>query len=238
MSRPAFDPAGTTEGTPGDRTRPWLLAIDTSTGQAGIALCDGVDVAEVSWPGGRRQTTTVPPAIESLLAVLEIGTGDIGAVAVAIGPGSFTSLRVGLSLAKGFAITGNVAVIGVPTLDLAAAPYRDAGVPAVVLLPAGRGRVVWSAYPASGEPGVPRNTSFDEFLDRLPDYPDAIVAGELTDDLRIQITAVHGKLASPAMSMRRPGVLAELGFGRWRRGEIDDPNSLEPLYLHGQPNPR
>ncbi len=104
--------------------RRWLLAIDTSTDQAGIALFDGEQMAECSWPGGRQQTTSVLPAIESLLAQVGVDLGDVGAVAVATGPGSFTGLRVGLSLAKGFAIAGDRRVIGIPTLDIAAAPYR------------------------------------------------------------------------------------------------------------------
>src|SRR5680860_1584733 len=212
--------------------RRWLLAIDTSTGQAGVALCDGVRMAEVSWPGDRRHTTSVLPAIESLLAMVGIGLDSVGGVAVATGPGSFTGLRVGLSLAKGFAITGERDLIGIPTLDITASPYLAAGAGCIALVPAGRGRVVWAVYPATGDAAPPLNTPYDELLNALPGYPNYIVAGELTPEQRDSMASVHGHIASPALSMRRPAVLAELGHRRWIDREFDDPVMLEPLYLH------
>lgn len=217
--------------------RPWLVAIDTATDQAGLALFDGEQVAEMSWPGGRRQTTTVLPALEGMLAQLGVAVGDIGVVAVAAGPGSFTGLRVGLSLAKGLAITGDRILVGVNTLDIAAAPYIEAGVPCLALVPAGRGRVVWSHYRNHGAPTAPINTSFDEFLVILRNHPTAIVVGELTTDQQARVAEVHDRVTS-TMAHRRPVILARIGFDRWQSGQEDDPATLEPLYLHGRPNPR
>jgi len=215
----------------------WLAALDTATDQAGVALFDGERLAEFSWPGGRQQTTTVLPALERLLADQALTIGDIGAVAVAAGPGSFTGLRVGLSLAKGLAVTGRRAVVGVDTLEVAAAPFLEAGLSCVALVPAGRGRVVWAAYGPGLPPPLPANASFDEFFHVLADHPDAIVAGELTADQYARVKERHGKV-STFMGLRRPGVLARIGFARWRAGEVDDPILLEPLYLHGLLNPR
>jgi tRNA threonylcarbamoyladenosine biosynthesis protein TsaB len=222
---------------PSKKSRERLLAIDTSTEQAGIALFDGEQLAEMSWPGGRQQTTTVLPAIETLLARLGIDMSSVGAIAVATGPGSFTGLRVGLSLAKGYAIAGNCNVIGVPTLDVAAEPWREAGVGCIVLVPAGRGRVVWSVYPVSGPATEPRNDAFEVFLEGIGEYPDLIVAGELTNDHRSRLAERHARISS-TMATRRPGALATIGYRRWQAGEIDDPTTLVPVYLHGQPNPR
>lgn len=215
----------------------WLLAIDTSTDQAGIALYDGSALAEMSWPGGRRQTTGVLPAVDSMMGRVGIGLADVGAVAVASGPGSFTGLRVGLSIAKGLAIVENRAVIGVPTLDIAASPYREAGVPCIVLVPAGRGRVVWAHYPTHGAATEPRNTTFDDLVVEIQRHPDVIVCGELNPDQQAAVRSVHQHLSS-VMVTRRPGVLAEIGYRRWQLGDVDDPALLEPQYLHGQPNPR
>lgn len=216
--------------------RPWLLALDTATDQAGVALFDGERLIELSWPGGRQQTTSVLPNLELLLERNGLAIDAFGAVAVAAGPGSFTGLRVGLSLAKGLAITGNRAVIGVNTLEIAAMPYVEAGVECIALVPAGRGRVVWSRY--GPEPATsPVNTSFAEFLVVLRNYQSAIVTGELNPEQREHAAAVHPRVGS-FMSHRRPGVLARIGYRRWRAGEVDDPATLEPLYLHGLPNPR
>lgn len=216
--------------------RRWLVAIDTATDQAGVAIFDGVELAEASWPGGRRQTTSVLPVLEDLLARQGVALADVGAIAVAAGPGSFTGLRVGLSLAKGLAITGDRAVIGVNTLDVAAAPYIEIGFSCLALVPAGRGRVVWSHYGPDGKPTAPVNASFDEFVAAITGYPAAIVVGEMTPDQRTAIAAVHDRIAS--MPFRRPGILARVGVDRWSRGDVNDPVAIEPLYLHGRPNPR
>lgn len=217
-------------------TRPWLVALDTATDQAGIALYDGERLVEMSWPGGRQQTTSVLPVLDRLLAGQDLTTDDIGAVAVAAGPGSFTGLRVGLSLAKGLAITGECVVLGVNTLDVAAAPFLEAGVRTVALVPAGRGRVVWAAYGFELPPS-PVNAAFDKFLDALADLPDAIVVGELAPGQQAALREIQVPF-STMMDRRRPGVLARIGHARWRAGDVDDPVLLEPLYLHGLPNPR
>ena len=216
----------------------WLLAIDTSTEQAGIALYDGTHILEYSWPGGRQQTVSVLPAIERLLDDARITLAEIGAVAVATGPGSFTGLRVGLSMAKGLAIDGERAVIGVPTLDVTAAPHRMFGIPVVALVPAGRGRVVWAAYPTHGGASPVTNSSFDEFVATLEAHRYSAVVGELSPQQRARIDSIGVRVASPALSVRRPAVLAEIAYLRWQLGDVDEPTTLEPLYVHGQPNPR
>jgi tRNA threonylcarbamoyladenosine biosynthesis protein TsaB len=226
------------EDSDANELRPWLLAIDTATEQAGIALFDGVQLAEMSWPGGRRQTTSVLPAIQSMLQMIGIDLNCVGGVAVSLGPGSFTGLRVGMSLAKGFVIDGNRELVGIPTLDVSAFPYLATGAGCIALVPAGRARVVWSIYPEHGEPTPPQNMTFDGFLEILAPHPNHVVVGELTPEQRNSVLKVHAKIATPAMSTRRPAILAEIGYRRWTDRDIVDPATVEPLYLHGQPNPR
>ena len=216
----------------------WLLAIDTSTEQAGIALSDGESLAHQSWPAGRQQTTAVLPAIEWLLARCAVTLDDVGAVAVATGPGSFTGLRVGMSLAKGFVLASERAVVGVPTLDLVAAPCVALGIDCLAVIPAGRGRVVWVTYGAAGADEPPRNSSFDELVASLESGASRLVIGELSVEQRKAISDRGHRLAPVSMAVGRAGVLAEIGLERWRRGEFDDAVRLEPIYLHGRPNPR
>ena len=219
-----------------ERTR-WLLAIDTATDQAGIGVFDGHRLATRSWPGSRQQTTSLLPHIESLIEDVGIGLPDLGAVAVAIGPGSFTGLRVGLSVAKGLVLASGCALVGIPTLDVSAMPLVEAGIPCMAVAPAGRGRVVWAKY----EPGLtatPRNSPFAEFLESASETSDALVVGEVDDLHRSRLAESGVRVPSLAAGMRQPGVLAELGWRRWQAGEVDDPILLEPAYLHGRPNPR
>lgn len=221
----------------GDIPQPWLLAIDTATDQAGIALFDGERLGERSWSGGRQQTITVLPEIEQLCRQMRITLADVAAIAVSIGPGSFTGLRVGLGVAKGVVLAGDSVLIGVPTLEIAAAPWRVAGVAALVVAPAGRSRVVWATTDGSGL-SEPRNTGLDEVLAQVEANPDRLVSGELSAAQRALVLEHGGNLAPVVAGYRRPGTLAEIGYDRWRRGAVDDPVLLEPAYLHGRPNPR
>jgi len=95
-----------------------LLAIDTATHLIGLALYDGTQVINQSvWTSDNYHTVELAPAIEKALKKSSIDHGDLGAIAVASGPGSFTGLRIGIALAKGLALVQQKPIIGVPTLD-------------------------------------------------------------------------------------------------------------------------
>ncbi len=99
--------------------KPLLLAIDTATRFAGLAIYDGEFVlAESWWLSQNNHSVELMPALVRMLDRQNIAAGDLSAVAVAIGPGSFTGLRIGLSVAKGLAVANNIALLGVPTLDI------------------------------------------------------------------------------------------------------------------------
>lgn len=226
---PHRDPDGT--GVAGGS---WLLALDTATDQAGIALFDGVQIAELSWPAGRRQTVALLPAIEWLLTSCGVSLDDVTAIGVAIGPGTFTGLRVGLSVAKGLAALSDRAILGISTIAIAAEPYGSADAPVLVTLPAGRGRVVWAVKEMGQNIGEPINASLDELEAVLAKRPEYLLAGELLPDQRERLRAVHNRIVPVTAGARRPSSLANLAWARWRRGDIDDPVAIEPVYLHGR----
>ena len=98
-----------------------LLAVDTSTTQAGIALYDGRVLAEVSWLAGRDHGRQLLPVIRDMLIRLGRTPTDLTAVAAARGPGSFTGLRVGLSVGRGLAFALGLPLYGIGSLDVLAA---------------------------------------------------------------------------------------------------------------------
>src|SRR5512142_1346094 len=105
-----------------------LLAVDTSTSWIGLALYDGVRVlGEMTWQSPSHHTVELSPGINELMQRCNVRTTDLQALGVAIGPGSFTALRIGLSVVKGMALALRIPVIGIPTLDALAAaqPVRD-----------------------------------------------------------------------------------------------------------------
>ena len=207
---------------------PRILAIDTSTERAGIALSDGSAIFSRSWDAGRTQTTSVLPIIDALLTESGLSPSKLGAIAIAMGPGTFTGLRVGMSLAKGLVLACDIPLIGIPTLDIAAAGAGDAD-NLIAVLPAGRGRVVWQRYGMHAEPN-PHNTTVPELIDALAQTPDALLIGEMTDLHRPSVEEHHRLVR---WQHRDPEILLRLAKARLDAGELDDPVTLEPRYLHG-----
>jgi len=215
-----------------------LLAVDTSTAQVGLALYDGTQVlGEMTWTTRRHHTTELAPALSGLLNRCGVSMDMLNALAVAIGPGSFTSLRVGLSLVKGIALARHLPVMGVPTLDILAAaqPLAKHASHLAALLQAGRTRIAFSVYKSQKKEwqveGPVRSATVDDLLNEIENP--TIVAGELTAEDRKKLSRKKNVfLASPVNCVRRPSVLAELAWARWQENKVDDAASLAPIYLH------
>jgi tRNA threonylcarbamoyladenosine biosynthesis protein TsaB len=220
-----------------------LLAVDTSTVWVGLALYDGAQVvSEEIWQTHNHHTVELAPALGGLLARSGVSTKDLRAIAVALGPGSFTSLRIGLGLVKGMAYALRLPIVGVPTLDFLAAsrPVRD--LPMAAVLHAGRGRLAVGMYHnlagSWAADGVACVMTVDELAQSIREP--TLVCGELSAEERHALSRKRKNvvLASPAQSLRRPSFLAEVAWRRWQAGRVDDPVALAPIYLHvGEPIP-
>lgn len=214
-----------------------LLAVDTSTAQMGLALYDGTSVvAEMMWQSHQHHTVELAPSLKELIQRAEVKISDIQALGVAIGPGSFTSLRVGLSFVKGLALARKLPVIGIPSLDILAAAQPAARMPLVAILQAGRTRIALGWYKVGQNQWKSESDIKISTVDALADAIDTptLVAGELTAEERQRLTRkkVNVHLAPPSRCMRRPAVLAELAWMRWQSGKVDEAASLAPIYLH------
>ncbi len=214
-----------------------LLAIDSSTQWMGLALFDGSQViGETVWQTHSHHTMELAPAIQEMLSRCGLQASDLKALGVALGPGSFTSLRIGLAVAKGMALALHLPLVGVPTLDIVAAGEPLSELPLAAVLQAGRGRLavgwynyMFGSWQSQGEAHV---TTIDELSDAI--RKPTLVVGELNAHER-QVLARKRKnvlLASPARSIRRPSYLAEIAWQRWQKGKIADVVTLSPIYLH------
>ena len=218
-----------------------LLAIDAATRMPGLALYDGeCVVAEETWRSANGHTVELVPGLVHMLERQKVSPSELRGIAVALGPGSFTGLRIGLSVAKGLALTLAIPLIGIPTLDiLVYAQARRPG-PVCAVLQAGRGRVCAAFYRwRKGQwqrQGDYRLTTFDELCADIETQ--TFFCGEIdaqvTELLRERL-GERAVVASPASSLRRAGYLAELGWQRLERGEVDDPATLAPIYLRYPP---
>jgi tRNA threonylcarbamoyladenosine biosynthesis protein TsaB len=220
----------------------WLLAIDTSSEVASLALAPvgaahGQAGAELTWQAGRAQTTTLLAQVDRLCRLCAIEPSALSAVAIATGPGGFNALRVGMSVAKGFAFALDIPIIGVGTLDLAARAVVAWGcqTPVRAFVSAGRGRVVSADFGWLGDQLTQRGDLANRAVSDLAaglGEPTAL-AGELLESEAASLrTQPNVLLPGPAARRRRAGSLLDLAAQRWRDGEWDDLVTLEPIYVH------
>jgi len=213
-----------------------LVAIDTATSYASLALHDGFRVrVEHTWESPRRHTVELLPRLVAALDQLGLGAGHLSGVAVTRGPGSFTGLRVGLAVAKGLAFARGLPLVGVPTLDVVAAAQGRDRRPLCAVLQAGRRRICVVTYRwRKGEwraRKVPRLTTWPALVEETA--APTLFCGEI-DPAGADVLAALGELATllPAATwLRRAGFLAELAWRRLNRNETDDPATLTPIYL-------
>jgi tRNA threonylcarbamoyladenosine biosynthesis protein TsaB len=214
-----------------------LLAIDTATRYASLALHDGARVrVELSWESPDHHTVELTPRVAGMLSQIEATVADLTGIAVSLGPGSFTGLRVGVALAKGLAMARGIKLVGVPTLDIIARAMQDARIPLIAVLAAGRGRLVAQRYQWNRNEFVAEGKAWLTKANELGlDWQETWrVCGELSADERHELKKRLGariELATPAASLRRAGYLAELGWARLRAGYVDDPITLAPIYI-------
>ena len=139
-----------------------ILAIDTSCGAASVAVVEGGQagpLAVISRPMARGHAEALPLMVEEAMRGIEGGFPSLARIAVAMGPGSFTGIRVGLAMARAMGVALAIPVVGVSTLAAFAAPLLSeprSGIIAATI-DARHGSVYFQLFEASGRPlGPPR----------------------------------------------------------------------------------
>ncbi|HET6318180.1 MAG TPA: tRNA (adenosine(37)-N6)-threonylcarbamoyltransferase complex dimerization subunit type 1 TsaB [Chloroflexota bacterium] len=208
-----------------------LLALDTSTRIASVAVHDGEQVlSETTWLAGREHSTRLLVEAEAALQRIGKTPTDLTGVAVATGPGSFTGVRVALSVAKGLAAGLGVPLWGVSTLDAMAHSASGTDLPVRVVLEAGRARMATALYGADLCVEAPRLATLDQLMTLLVEP--TLVIGELTLEARTALADMrHVRVAPPAGSLRRAGFLAELAVARMRSGDPGNPRAVDAVYI-------
>ena len=216
-----------------------LLALDTSTNTASIALVrEERLVAELTWDVGQRHSAELLQRLDWLLQTADVKPADLTEVAVATGPGSFNGVRVALTVAKSLCFALGARLSAVSTLDVAAWGYASMGDPVWALLDAGRGEVYAAEY--SSPSTDPANWSpVDGYLVITPQElaqrisGRALFCGEWRAETQATLREALGERAcfAPQLSTRRAAWLAELASTRLRSGRVENPATIEPLYL-------
>lgn len=215
-----------------------ILGISTATAQVGCAVGGHEGVLASSHSArGKRHAENLAPAIDFVRRQARIELSEISAVAVDVGPGLFTGLRVGIAAAKAIAQALRVPMIGISSLDLLAWPVRHTSREIVAVIDARRGEVFHARYlPTPGgvqrvaEPSV---GGPDELIaDLAATDRDYLLVGDgalrYTQDFEqiIRVEVAEQYLAHPNAAS-----LVQLAHARALREDFVQPWELEPLYL-------
>jgi tRNA threonylcarbamoyladenosine biosynthesis protein TsaB len=207
-----------------------VLAVETSTLAGGVALIDGDRVVgEYVLDVRVTHSERLMPAIDRVLTDAGLRARDLEGLAVAVGPGSFTGLRIGISTVKGLALALDLPVAAVPTLDALAAGLPFARHPVCPVLDARKGEVYACLYRWDGQ-GMRRDW---EYLALAP----AELAGRLHEpvillgDGAAAIVSPHARLAPPHRRLPSPATVGVLGHARLVAGQAAATSEVVPLYL-------
>ena len=224
-----------------------VLGIETATAQVGVAIAndDGV-LASFHASGDRRHAETLVPAIQFVCAQAQVSLAQLDAVAVDVGPGLFTGLRVGLATAKAVAFGCDVPLLGVTSLAALAFSARLANRMILAAVDARRAEIFYATYrgtddgiecvaePKVGEPlAVVKQLALDQ--------PDGQPAGQAAGLLAVGdgalrygelFESVPGLVLGPT-ELRYPSAtaLVQLAHSQALREEFATPAEIVPLYL-------
>jgi tRNA threonylcarbamoyladenosine biosynthesis protein TsaB len=221
-----------------------ILAIDTSTRRVGVALGSRLGVIASIELGGSasegqpRHAEQLAPAIAHLCAVTDMPVRQFSAIAVAIGPGMFTGLRVGVTTAKVMAQALRVPVIPLPSLDLVAYPLRHTtGRVVIPALDARRDEIYYARY-RSVPGGLQRETDYElaKPRDVIGDIDaageSAVIAGDGALRFREQFEQSDlCEVAGPGFAAPSLAAMVELATSRFEREDFCAAAEVLPMYL-------
>lgn len=128
-------------------TFPTILGVHSTSPSLGVALAkDGITIAEITLPPGKEHLEKLPDLISVLMSKSGLKFNEVDAFAVALGPGSFSGIRVGLSLVKGMAAATDKPIIGLSSLEILAYQGLADGRSCACLIDAKRGEFYFAAY--------------------------------------------------------------------------------------------
>jgi len=217
------------------------LAIDTSTDTASVAIVrDSEVLAELTWRSGQNHSVELLPHLSNLLNQVGLHLQSASGIIVAKGPGSFNGLRVGVSTAKGLAFSLGIPIVGISTLEVAAYPYAETGLPICPIFNAGRAEIATAMYQKQGKRwrqlSTEQITTIETLCSRIT--TPTIFCGEFIPAITARLREQLGDRAvipASASRLRRAGFLAELGLQRLKAGGGDNPATLQPIYLRRPP---
>ncbi len=216
---------------------PTLLAIDTATPRVSVAIWrDGRVVASRRSDEGRRHGELLAPAIQAAVAEAGVTMTDLHAVAVDVGPGLFTGLRVGVATAKALASALGVPAIAVTSLEVLAHRSREPERPVVAVVDARRHEVFRAIYvPAGAGPAETHPAAVMTPADLAAELGrlghDVVAVGDGARRYADVIAGPNVEVAGPDEAYPDAAVGAEIAAVRLAAGAATDSAGLHAFYL-------
>jgi tRNA threonylcarbamoyladenosine biosynthesis protein TsaB len=228
-----------------------LLALETATDTCGAALLrDGQIAAEAHLHRPRVHAERLTPLVEDVLRHADTAAADLDAVAVSMGPGSYTGLRIGVSTAKGWALSTDADLVGVPTLEAYAAQLQAVAQPSDVICPlfdARRDEVYAAAYQKTADGLTEQAPTKALTVDALPEWVEDVAGrlwlvgdGAAKSREALASTGTGTTIVPPDDLPPSAAWVARRGHERLRAHGPDDVSTFEPLYVkevHATPAP-
>ena len=214
-----------------------ILALEASTLMGGVAVVDDEGViCELTLSVAETHSAQLMPAVDYALKMADLKPDELDAFAVALGPGSFTGLRIGLATVKGLAVAASKPLIGIPTLEAMAHAFPYCPHMILPMIDA-RMKEVYAAF-FEARDGIVLRRSDDMVLsvsDLLNDTKaETLFFGTGAKKYRDEIVAIMGDLArfaTPEISGARASTVGFLAIEKLKRGENADIDSIEPIYI-------
>ncbi|MGH2728577.1 MAG: tRNA (adenosine(37)-N6)-threonylcarbamoyltransferase complex dimerization subunit type 1 TsaB [Actinomycetota bacterium] len=214
-----------------------VLGIETSTAVSSVAIGSEQGIVGSAQLGrGKGHEQFVVPAIRFILEQAEVPVRQLAGVAVGVGPGLFTGMRVGVATAKTMAQALRIPIIGIPSLDLLAYSVRHSPRLICACVDARRGEIFSSFY-RQVPGGVQRLSEYQAWPPaRLADEVQArsdevLFVGDGALVYRDKLNAARAEFASQAQAFPTASALVELAIPRFVREDTDPLLELEPLYV-------
>ena len=215
------------------------LAFDTAAKVATVAVRDGKKTLAVySINNGLTQSELILPMAESMLSSLGLGFSDVGLLATSVGPGSFTGVRIGVSLVKGLAFGKGTPIVGVSTLEALAENLRGLRGLIIPVMDARRGEVYTATFASDGvtterkceDRAIPIKELAAEL--RCADMPIYLVGdGYAVAKIGLEKEGIKTEETPEILRDENAASVASLAERKYANGEYTDDLTISPIYL-------
>ena len=202
-----------------------VLAVDTSTESMGIALAVGEGRISLRAERGLGHAAALMPWIDRILADAGLSCAALDLLVCAVGPGSFTGIRIGIATVKGLSLASGHPAVGVCTLDALAWPLRFHGGAVIPVIDARKGRFYAAVFHGAVPAGAARDMAPADLREVVESERDPVLVGPDAERVRERIGT-----GSPAADLHDPAALLHLGMEKYKK-EGAHPEGLTPIYL-------